>query len=315
MQNENKNNIDILSELENLEKDNNFTLENIIEEENFIPNTKIDELEVIKEKKGIADILIRNIVFLFKYLATSSLIFAVLLVSTNYSAYIDITMSYFNKDQLNKNSELLISSVKASYIKEKIVQKKKIKMQKNVKHSNLYKRNTHSIKRLINNETNKNLKLNINITPYENRLIIPKIGKNVPLLDVKNQQVWSSNELENIFMDELKDWVVRYPGTAKPGEVWNSFIFWHSSNFPWVTWDYNQVFALIDKITYGDEIIVYYGEKKYKYVVREKKVISPNNVSLLKNRGKDKSELTLMSCWPIGTTLNRMIIIWELVKE
>jgi len=312
---QNKNNIDILSELETLEKDNNFTLENIIEEENFITNTKIDELEVIKEKKGITNILIRNIVFLFKYLATSTLIFAILLVSTNYSAYIDITMSYFNKDQLNKNSELLISSVKASYIKEKIVQKKKIKIQKNVKHSNLYKRNTHSIKRLINNETNKNLKLNINITPYENRLIIPKIGKNVPLLDVKNQQVWSSNELENIFMDELKDWVVRYPGTAKPGEVWNSFIFWHSSNFPWVTWDYNQVFALIDKITYGDEIIVYYGEKKYKYVVREKKVISPNNVSLLKNRGKGKSELTLMSCWPIGTTLNRMIIIWELVKE
>jgi LPXTG-site transpeptidase (sortase) family protein len=116
-------------------------------------------------------------------------------------------------------------------------------------------------------------------------------------------------------MDELKDWVVRYPGTAKPGEIWNSFIFWHSSNFPWVTWDYNQVFALIDKITYWDEIIVYYWQKKYKYIVREKKVISPNNVSLLKNRGKGKSELTIMSCWPIWTALNRMIIIGELVKE
>jgi len=312
---QNKNNIDILSELETTEEYNTFTLEKIMEDENLIHNNKIDELEVIKEKKGITNIIIRNIVFLFKYLATSTLIFAILLVSTNYSAYIDITMSYFNKDQLNKNSQLLISSVKASYIKEKIVKKNKIKMWKNVKHSNLYKRNIHSIKRLINNKTNKDLKLNINITPYENRLIIPKIGKNVPLLDVKNQQVWSSSELENIFMDELKDWVVRYPGTAKPGEVWNSFIFWHSSNFPWVTWDYNQVFALIDKITYGDEIIVYYGEKKYKYIVREKKVISPNNVSLLKNRDKDRSELTLMSCWPIGTTLNRMIIIWELVKE
>jgi hypothetical protein len=98
-------------------------------------------------------------------------------------------MSYFNKDQLNKNEQLLISSVKASYIKEKIVEKKKNKMKINSKHSDLYKRTTHSIKKLINNKTNKNLKLDINILPYENRLIIPKIGKNVPLLDVKNQKV------------------------------------------------------------------------------------------------------------------------------
>jgi len=51
MPNENKNNIDILSELENIEKSNNFTLDDIILEVESDNIEKIDELEVIKEKK------------------------------------------------------------------------------------------------------------------------------------------------------------------------------------------------------------------------------------------------------------------------
>jgi sortase (surface protein transpeptidase) len=35
-------------------------------------------------------------------------------------------------------------------------------------------------------------------------------------------------------MKELQNGVIRYPGSAKPGDEGNSFIFGHSSNFPWV---------------------------------------------------------------------------------
>lgn len=31
------------------------------------------------------------------------------------------------------------------------------------------------------------INLNIEITPYENRIVIPKIGKNIPLIDVKKK--------------------------------------------------------------------------------------------------------------------------------
>jgi LPXTG-site transpeptidase (sortase) family protein len=37
-------------------------------------------------------------------------------------------------------------------------------------------------------------------------------------------------------------------------------------------------------------------------------------VSVLE-RNKKKSEITLMTCWPIGTTLNRLIVTGELVEE
>ncbi|MBT3726804.1 sortase [bacterium] len=57
----------------------------------------------------------------------------------------------------------------------------------------------------------------------------------------------------------------------------------------------------------GDEIIVYYNQEKYTYVIKEQNVIKPGDVSILK-RDKNKKELTLMTCWPIGTTLNRLIV-------
>jgi LPXTG-site transpeptidase (sortase) family protein len=42
--------------------------------------------------------------------------------------------------------------------------------------------------------------------------------------------------------------------------------------------------------------------------VKEKKIIKPGNISVLK-RKNTASEITLMTCWPVGTTLNRMIVI------
>ena len=59
---------------------------------------------------------------------------------------------------------------------------------------------------------------------------------------------------------------------------------------------------------------MYYRQKKFKYKIKEKKVIDPNNVELLK-RNKNISEITLMTCWPIWTTLNRLIVTWELIEE
>lgn len=114
-------------------------------------------------------------------------------------------------------------------------------------------------------------------------------------------------------MDELENGVIRYPGSAKPGEKGNSFIFGHSSNFPWMEGEYNDVFALLDKVVYDDEVIVYYGQEKYVYKIQRKEVIRPGDVSVLKNNTDDRSEITLMTCWPIGTTLNRLILIGELV--
>ncbi len=262
----------------------------------------------IVEKKHNS--LVSWFVFLSKYVLTSGLIFWVLLVSTNYSAYINVAKSYIFKSEMESRENKLISSVEAANIKEKYAEEKIKELNKQEENDD----SVNSIRKMKKAQDKENIDLNINITPYENRIVVPKIWKNIPLLDLKNRKVEWQKELHGIFMKELENGVIRYPGSAKPGKTWNTFIFWHSSNFPWAKWAYNDVFALLDNVTYDDEIIVYYWQEKYTYKITQKKVIKPGDVSVL-DKKSDKKEITLMTCWPVWTTLNRLIVTWELVKK
>lgn len=250
---------------------------------------------------------------IFKYIWTSGLIFVVLLLTANYSAYINLAQSYFFEEKFQEKWNSLSKSVSSSQIIIKEKNKKEKRIEEDKKNQKSVK-SKYSIKKLVNEVNKEKPSLNIDISPYENRVVIPKIWKNVPIINIKQKVISKSNELENIFMKELEDWVVRYPWSSEPGKKWNTFIFWHSSNYPWIKWDYNQVFALLGKVNIWDKIISYYNQKKYIYKIKEKKVIKPWDVSILKNN-KNNSELTLMTCWPVWTTLNRLIVTWELVKE
>jgi hypothetical protein len=42
------------------------------------------------------------------------------------------------------------------------------------------------------------------ITPYENRIIIPRLGKNIPLVDVEHDPHAKFGEMQDVFMEELK---------------------------------------------------------------------------------------------------------------
>lgn len=109
--------------------------------------------------------------------------------------------------------------------------------------------------------------------------------------------------------------MVRYPGTAKPGEVGNVFIFGHSSNYPWVQSQYNDVFALLDTLATGDEVIIFYNQEKFIYKITDRAIVKPGDIATLNARDPSKKELSLMTCWPIGTTLERIILFAELVES
>lgn len=76
---------------------------------------------------------------------------------------------------------------------------------------------------------------------------------------------------------------------------------------------YNDVFSLLDNVVYDDEIIVYYGQEKYIYKINGKEIIKPGEVDVIKSKKNDKSRITLMTCWPIGTTINRLIVTGDLI--
>lgn len=304
-------NTDILKSIE-LKSENDELLEFV----NEVQNAQAEDQEKTENKVlEKAKYSINIVVFLLKYIATSSFIFVILLLATNYNAYVEIAKSYLNPDALEITKNWMYASinsstiVKANYnswitqesITGSIDIEKKMEMVKN--------KNYHSMEKLVS--FNEDVPLNIDITPYENRIVIPKIWKNIPLIEVDGRTVKDVKELEWVFMKELVNWIVRYPGSALPWEEWNSFIFWHSSNFPWLAWKYNDVFALLDNVVFWDEIIVYYNQKKFIYKIKEKKIIKPWDVSVLK-RDNWKKEISLMTCWPVWTTLNRLIVVWEL---
>lgn len=154
--------------------------------------------------------------------------------------------------------------------------------------------------------------LTLAVTPPDNRLILPKIGKNIPLIDSDPERLigadWKS--LEKTFQDDLQNGVIRYPGTAVPGKEGNVFITGHSSYYPWAPGDYKSVFARLKDLEVGDDIIVYYNQKKHHYIVREKKEVKADDVSVLAQE-PGRRLLTLMTCSPVGTNIRRLVVVAE----
>jgi sortase A len=131
----------------------------------------------------------------------------------------------------------------------------------------------------------------------QNRLIIPKLKIDAPI-------IWEVTE--NEILERLKDGVAHYKGTNLPGENGNVFITGHSSNFWWAEGNYKQIFALLDELEIGNKIYITYDKTLYIYQVEEKKIVNPTQIETLSPA--DHSVLSLMTCYPIGTTINRLVV-------
>ena len=157
--------------------------------------------------------------------------------------------------------------------------------------------------------------LDFPIAPTDNRLIVPKLGKSVPMVEMSTENIEGENwaDLEEQIQDGLRKGVVHYPGTAVPGQTGNVFITGHSSYYPWDPGKFKDVFALLGQLEIGDEFMVYYDQRKYVYKINEKFEVYPDNVEVLQ-QPSDKKIATLMTCTPVGTTLRRLIIRAEQIS-
>jgi len=155
----------------------------------------------------------------------------------------------------------------------------------------------------------KNVIEKIQILPSDNRLVIPRINKNVPLINVPGHQNWY--QLEQNIQKGLRNGVVVHPVSHAPSSFGNFFLTGHSSYYQWDPGRYKDVFALLHEVKTGDVIEIYWEGKKYKYKINEKKVVDPTAVEVLR-QPVDNSILTLMTCTPIGTNKKRLILVGNL---
>lgn len=229
-----------------------------------------------------------------EWIATSALIFTVLFLAMNFGAYSSLFISKLNQ---------LRGEVQTN------------PMVQNLTHSAGVTQQPLPITSSADQSKKQVPYLNLEIAPPDDRVIIPRIDKNVPVVKVSSQNLikrdWGA--LETDIQEALRYGVVHYPGTAEPGENGNVVITGHSSYFAWDPGRFKDVFALLHEVVVGDTIIVYHNQKKYFYQVYDKQVVTPDKIDILTQKGENR--LTLLTCTPVGTNLKRLVIFAKPTKN
>jgi sortase A len=124
------------------------------------------------------------------------------------------------------------------------------------------------------------------------RIVIPKINLDAPII-------------EGVTWEDLKKGVGHLPGSARPGERGNLYLAAHNDIF-------GEIFRDLEKLEPGDEYHIYAGEAKYTYVVREKRIIEPTEVSVMLPTTEPVA--TLQTCYPYLIDTHRLVVVGDLVE-
>ena len=147
------------------------------------------------------------------------------------------------------------------------------------------------------------------VVPQDPRLIIPKINVDVPV----SYDVGTDNASQ---MTAMANGLAHFPvagASSHPGEVGNTVLAGHSSNDLFDRGDYKFIFAQLEKLVIGDSVYANYKGKRYTYVVTKTQVVAPNDVAALVYP-TTKPVITLLTCTPLGTALNRLLVTAEQVS-
>lgn len=114
--------------------------------------------------------------------------------------------------------------------------------------------------------------------------------------------------------EDLSKSMIHYGGTALPGEYGNAVVFCHST-LPYFfdPEDYTTICSTLPTLEKGDEIFVDYDGLRFKYIVEEMIVVKPRDIQILEQRFDD-SYLSLVTCVPPGTYLERLVVKARLQK-
>jgi sortase A len=122
------------------------------------------------------------------------------------------------------------------------------------------------------------------------RLRVSSIGVEAPVVEGDD---WEA----------LKQGAGHHIGSANPGESGNCIISAHNDI-------YGEIFRHLSDVDLGDEVLVYTASQVYRYVITQKRIIEPDDVSVMYPTSSPL--LTLISCYPYGIDSHRIVVIAEL---
>jgi sortase A len=132
-------------------------------------------------------------------------------------------------------------------------------------------------------------------------IVIEKINANAPI--VADVDPFDKDQYDRA----LKQGVGHADGTRYPGENGNVYLFAHNTLNAWDIPKYNAVFFLLHNLDVGDRITTYFKGNRFDYIVFDKTIHKPNDLEPLQAEYTEPV-LSLQTCWPPGTTWQRLVV-------
>jgi len=149
---------------------------------------------------------------------------------------------------------------------------------------------------------------NLTIEPINRdfSLVIEKIGLNAPV--VMGVSVTDPKKYNEALKDGIAHAITSDLPSTDPSNV---YLFAHTSFNFWGINKYATTFNLLRKMNTGDEINIFYRNKRYVYEVVNKEIMTGWNTYPL-TRPVLEPILTMQTCDPPGTTFNRLVVTAKL---
>jgi len=138
----------------------------------------------------------------------------------------------------------------------------------------------------------------------ESTIELPGIEDPLPL-------VFSETLEEPVIQEHLKNGAVVLPLGTSFGEAGNVVVTAHSSGTE-AFGPYRFAFAKLSELEEGQEYTIATPKARYTYRVYAKEVVWPHQVDRLPN--DERSTVTLVTCWPLWTNFQRLLVHTELVN-
>lgn len=132
--------------------------------------------------------------------------------------------------------------------------------------------------------------------PADNRLVIPKIGVNLPIVEGEESDsaLWKGA------------WRITDSSTPKIGG--NTVLSAHRFRYRPPS---NLTLYLLDQVQPGDLMIVYWEGKEYDYRVSTTKIVARENTDIAEPTLT--SQLTVFTCHPLFSTKERLVVVGDLI--
>lgn len=156
-----------------------------------------------------------------------------------------------------------------------------------------------------NNNINANEQVKFTYSGKNNILEIPAIGISAPI-------IFSETTDKKVLAKDLNKGVIVYPGSVLPGENGLTVVLGHSSPPNWPKARYDWVFNDLNNLNLGDKIFFTLNNKKYTYQVIKKEIIEKGQEITSDGLTNYDNVIILVSCWPPGKDLKRIVIYAEL---